>query len=347
MSLRSYLVLISGKKILASAAVASLACVLAVGSFAPSASAVPGDAEVTTATAELQRIDSEVGSADEQYTQAKAAKAASEKRVEALKDDLNKQEIKVAAMREQAAEFARATYQNGGVDTTTALFVSGDPDSFLNQVSTAAQVDDNMNAALQTFQAEQANLTDLRRAADAELAKAAEAEQRMAEQKRRSEQNMANAQAVLNRLSPSQRAQADGGSSIDPSKYAGIGANQSSSAIGSAAAAYARAHVGAAYVRAAEGPGAFDCSGLTLAAYRSAGVSLPHFAASQMGMGRPVGLNELSPGDLIFYGYPASHVAIYVGDGIMVHARNPRVGVVIQSVASYPSKISGARRLIG
>ncbi len=98
---------------------------------------------------------------------------------------------------------------------------------------------------------------------------------------------------------------------------------------------YVRAQVGDAYVWGAEGPNSFDCSGLTMMAYRQIGISLPHHSATQATLGKAVTRANLQPGDLIFWYSPVSHVSMYVGNGMMVHARNTAVGVVEQSVDSY------------
>ena len=109
-----------------------------------------------------------------------------------------------------------------------------------------------------------------------------------------------------------------------------------------AAVAYARAQVGKAYVYGAAGPSAFDCSGLTMMAWRQAGVSLPHSSGAQYSGGRKVSRSDLQPGDLVFYYQPISHVGIYVGNGQLVHAANPSTGVSVTSVDSMP--YSGAVR---
>ena len=109
-----------------------------------------------------------------------------------------------------------------------------------------------------------------------------------------------------------------------------------------AAVAYAMAQVGDAYVYGAAGPDAFDCSGLTMAAWAQAGVALPHSSGAQMGSGTPVSIDALQPGDLVFYYSPVSHVAMYIGNGQIVHAANPGSGVLVSSVSSMP--ISGAVR---
>jgi cell wall-associated NlpC family hydrolase len=103
-----------------------------------------------------------------------------------------------------------------------------------------------------------------------------------------------------------------------------------------AAVSYALSKVGDAYVYGAAGPSSFDCSGLTMAAWQQAGVSLPHSSSAQMGSGTPVSQSELQPGDLVFYYSPVSHVGMYIGHGEIVNAENPSVGVKITGVNSMP-----------
>ena len=111
-----------------------------------------------------------------------------------------------------------------------------------------------------------------------------------------------------------------------------------------AAISEARAQLGKPYAWGGSGPDSFDCSGLTAWAWRAAGVSLPHNAAAQQGMGTPVSRGDLQPGDLVFFGSPAYHVGIYVGDGMMIHA--PTSGDVVKmSPLSYMSDYSGATRV--
>jgi cell wall-associated NlpC family hydrolase len=101
---------------------------------------------------------------------------------------------------------------------------------------------------------------------------------------------------------------------------------------------------GKPYVWGAGGPDAYDCSGLTSWAWGQAGVSLPHQSASQQGMGTPVGRDQLQPGDLVFFGSPAYHVGMYIGNGMMVHA--PTSGDVVKiSPLDMMSDYSGATRV--
>jgi peptidoglycan DL-endopeptidase CwlO len=97
------------------------------------------------------------------------------------------------------------------------------------------------------------------------------------------------------------------------------------------------AQLGKAYVYGATGPNAYDCSGLTKAAYATIGVDLPRTAAEQSLMGSPVPLSAIRPGDLLFWGGTGSayHVAVYVGGGQYLDAANPGKGIVIQKMAYY------------
>jgi cell wall-associated NlpC family hydrolase len=96
---------------------------------------------------------------------------------------------------------------------------------------------------------------------------------------------------------------------------------------------FAYGQVGKRYVFGASGPSAWDCSGLTAAAARLVGVSLPHNADAQRHYGRAVSRAELQPGDLIFYG---GHAAIFVGGNMMIAAANVREGVVLQRIYGTP-----------
>ncbi|WP_027943279.1 C40 family peptidase [Amycolatopsis taiwanensis] len=98
---------------------------------------------------------------------------------------------------------------------------------------------------------------------------------------------------------------------------------------------------GSPYVWGATGPEKFDCSGLTQWAFKQAGISIPRTAAQQQSSGTAVSRANLQPGDLVFYGSPAYHVGIYVGDGKMVHA--PTTGDVVK-VSPLQNNYSGARR---
>jgi cell wall-associated NlpC family hydrolase len=78
--------------------------------------------------------------------------------------------------------------------------------------------------------------------------------------------------------------------------------------------------IGSPYSWGAAGPSAFDCSGLVMWAFQHAGISLPHSSQAMANGGQPVDLSNLQPGDVVTFYSDASHVGMYVGDGMMVHA---------------------------
>ncbi|MCD4523331.1 C40 family peptidase [Nocardioides sp. cx-173] len=105
-----------------------------------------------------------------------------------------------------------------------------------------------------------------------------------------------------------------------------------------AAIAFARAQIGEPYVWGAAGPGSWDCSGLTMAAWQRGGVALPHYSVAQYEASTPVSAGDLQPGDLAFWGSSSSpssiyHVALYLGDGRMIHA--PRTGRPVVEESLY------------
>ncbi|ACP33288.1 putative secreted protein [Corynebacterium aurimucosum ATCC 700975] len=109
-----------------------------------------------------------------------------------------------------------------------------------------------------------------------------------------------------------------------------------SQSVGEKVLAAARSAVGSPYVYGANGPSAFDCSGLTSWAYQQAGVSIPRTSQAQASAGTPVSLDALQPGDIIVYYSGASHVGIYTGNGTIIDALNSGTPVGERSLHYMP-----------
>ncbi|MFD0055789.1 C40 family peptidase [Streptomyces sp. NPDC015140] len=169
--------------------------------------------------------------------------------------------------------------------------------------------------------------------------KAAEAKKKAEEAERKEAAERAARSAERTTLSAS----ADTGTSSSSDS-----GTSTSTATGSAAAvvAFAQAQVGKAYVSGATGPSAYDCSGLVQAAFKQVGISLPRVSQDQSTAGTQVGLGNLQPGDILYWGGAGSayHVGIYVGDGMFVGAQNSSTGVVKQTLDYDPP--SGAVRVL-
>lgn len=106
---------------------------------------------------------------------------------------------------------------------------------------------------------------------------------------------------------------------------------------------FAIRQIGDAYYFGAAGPTRWDCSGLTMVAFAQAGVSLPHSSQAQIHYGRKVSKGSLQPGDLVFFYRGISHVGIYLGHGLVVHAPRPGLDVKVESLNAMP--FAGAVRL--
>ena len=119
--------------------------------------------------------------------------------------------------------------------------------------------------------------------------------------------------------------------------------------IGVHIASLALSLIGSPYRWGGDSRAGFDCSGLTLYVFKMAGMALPRTSYQQFLVGQPVSFSELKPGDLVFFSTDspgASHVAIYVGNGLIVHALNSRTGVIVSRLSDryYQNRFIGAKR---
>lgn len=140
---------------------------------------------------------------------------------------------------------------------------------------------------------------------------------------------------------------------LDPSVVAALAGGKSSSApsassgrtssTANAVIAEAKKYLGVKYVWGGEDPSGFDCSGLVQFVYKKFGVSLPRVSQDQAHAGRAISAADARPGDLVFFGKPATHVGIYLGDGKMLDAPNSRSVVRIEKLWS---NVSGFRRVL-
>jgi cell wall-associated NlpC family hydrolase len=328
------LVLLSGQSVIPSQA-------------APSPSPSPTPNKLKDAKDQVVELEEQASAIDEDYHEASEALDESKQRLAVLESDIAAQRKKVETLGEQVRAIALMQFRNRDVDTTVQIFTSGDPETLLDRLSTASKVDDDINATLAAHEAEQANLTDMQRTAAAETSALGEQEQKLEALKKLMESKVDAAQALVLQLTAEQRAAleaTDAKTGWNPNELDGVSAN--ARALG--AIRYATSKVkGGQYVWGSSGPTGFDCSGLMQAAYRSVGISLPHSSRAQANVGRAVSRSELKPGDLIFWYHPIHHVGMYIGNGKIVHARNTRVDLVIQTLSSYPAPWAGARRVVG
>ncbi|MFD6239442.1 MULTISPECIES: C40 family peptidase [Streptomyces] len=176
------------------------------------------------------------------------------------------------------------------------------------------------------------------RLAEIERKKQAEAE-RKAKERAKQEEAEREAREAAEEKEREKAGSGGAGSGSGP----GTGSGGGSTAPGSSYAAkaekviaFARAQMGKPYVWGAAGPDSFDCSGLTQAAWKTAGISLPRTTWDQVGVGQKVSVDAAQPGDLVFFYDDISHVGIYIGGGEMIHAPKPGADVRVESIYYMP-----------
>jgi len=294
----------------------------------------------------VKQLEDQASQIGEDYDTVSAALDEGRQQLKVLQADIAIQQKKVDQLSAAAQTIALAQFRSREFDTTIQIFTSSDPDTLLDRLSTVSKVDETMSKTLSEQQAAQANLADMQRSAESEVNALADEEKRLSDLKSQINDKVNQAQALVNTLSAAD--QQDLNSSDGNSSPANPGDYADASARIKTVIAYALSKVGnSQYVWGADGPRSFDCSGLMLASYRAAGISLPHSSRTLSTMGKAVSKSDLQPGDLIFYYSPVHHVGMYIGGGKFVHARNTRVDLVVQTLASYPAPWAGARRIIG
>ncbi len=317
----------------------------------PASLPAAADPPLTAAEARkvIEQLETDAAAIDQQYAGVKEEIKQGRAQLELKQADLKAQTGKVARMKLQVGQVALAQFQNRSLDTAAHLFVTPDTDRFLSQISTVQKVSENQNSALQDFQQAQGDLAALKHSAETDLETLAEKEKQLKSLADASDKKIAQAKKVLAKLTASQRKQisdAENKEAARSSAATSRGSTRSSvtgSGRGAKALAYAKAQLGEPYVRNGDGPSGWDCSGLTMRAWESVGVSLPHSAGGQYGRGRYVDKSDLQLGDLVFF-YPGSisHVGLYAGNGQVIHA--PRPGKSVEYIKMSYMPYAGARR---
>ena len=308
----------------------------AVG-FMPSspASAQP---DIDSVQARVDTLYHQAEQASERYNEAKLELTSLKRDLGLLKSDQGRQDARLETVRRQVQDSVIRQYEGQSMDAVGRVVVSEDPSRFLSQLATMSAYNDMQDQLFDSYASEAKSL-EIRSAATAKrAAQVAAVEHQLGAEKATIDKKLAEAKALLGDLKAKEREQVVSRSVVRTSAAPTASAPTSVPASGRAAAAvaFAMAQVGDAYVYGATGPSAWDCSGLTMGAWAQAGVSLPHSSSAQYSSGPHVAESDLQPGDLVFYYSPISHVGMYIGNGMIVNAENPSVGVKVTSLHSMP-----------
>ncbi|MFJ2739355.1 NlpC/P60 family protein [Streptomyces sp. NPDC087440] len=253
-------------------------------------------------------------------------------------------EQKINKLKDRLGAQARAQYRTGGVPQSARLMLSGNPDLFLRGAARMQQGESAVKSMLEELKRTQEDLRTYSADASTQWTKL-EANRKSKEKARKEiKKQIDAAEKIESRLASKDRAkmlelerEAQGRaqsawmSSGALGSGGGAGTDQ-----GKRAVAYAMDQIGDPYVWGAEGPYAFDCSGLTQQAWISAGRGIPRTSQEQWRLLPRVPVSQMRPGDLIIYFSDASHVAMYIGNGSMVHAPRPGRNVTVAGAGSMP-----------
>jgi peptidoglycan DL-endopeptidase CwlO len=287
----------------------------------------------------VDKLYEDAEGATEKYNGAKDKQKKLEKEVANLQDSVARGQDDLNDMRNGLGSMATAQYRTGGVDPSVQLFLSSDPDSYLDKASTLDQMSSKQAEALKKIQTKQRNLAQQRQEAADKLKDLDDTRKELGEKKQDIQKKLSKARSLLNTLTAddrarlaAQQARADRASA----SRVDLGSDASASQRAAAALSAAKSKIGSPYVWGATGPSSFDCSGLTSWAYQQAGVSLPRTSQAQAGAGTQVGRSQLAPGDLVIFYGDQHHVGFYAGNGQILHAPKPGAGVRYESINNMP-----------
>ncbi|WP_030123876.1 C40 family peptidase [[Kitasatospora] papulosa] len=337
-------------------------------------SATAAPAEPKPSIEEVQKkVDAlyrQAGTATQQYNKAKAASAEQRSKVDALLEAAAKRADKLNETRRELGSYAAAQYRGGSIAPTATFFLADDPQSYFDQDQLMARMTSRQQKAvadfrtqqkeaaakraeatksLETLTASQASLRTSKQQVQTKLTEArtllsqltAEEKARLAELERKKEaeaerkaDELARQQAAKETAAADEAPKTKSGSGTGTGSGTGSGSGYSSRA--EKVLAFARAQIGKPYVWGATGPSSYDCSGLTQAAWKAAGVGLPRTTWDQVKVGTRVSTANLRPGDLVFFYDDISHVGIYKGGGMMIHAPKPGANVREESIYYMP-----------
>jgi cell wall-associated NlpC family hydrolase len=329
---------------------------LVVAAAVLGAVAIPGHADPEPTLAEVRtRVDDlhhKAEQATELYNAATDEHEAVQRSLAKAQAAVQSQQAKVDRLVAEMGGFAAASYRTGGIDPTLSALIADDPAEFLAKASVIDAYTNQQAEQLAAVSAERQRLEQARLLADEELGRLEAVEADLVAQQAVIERHLAEAQELLDSLEAEERATLEAEriarARAAAAERASRGGSETplpdvpASGRGQVALDFALAQLGEPYSYGAEGPDAWDCSGLTMMAWAQAGVSLPRSSGAQIGVGTRVSYSQLQPGDLVFFYSPISHVGIYAGNDQVVHATHPGDVVSVDPMSYMP--FSGATR---
>ncbi|MFD9504478.1 NlpC/P60 family protein [Streptomyces sp. NPDC060035] len=353
---------------LTTAALASVTLLSTQSATAAPAAPKPSIEEVQKKVDNLYR---QAGTATQQYNMAKTASTQQRSKVDALLEAAAKRADKLNETRRELGNYAAAQYRSGAIAPTATFFLADDPQSYFDQDQLMARMTSQQQKAVADFRTQQSEAATKRVEATKSLQTLTESQTTLRTSKQQVQSKLAEARTLLSELTAEEKArlaelerkkeaeaerkaeelarqqaaaakaEADRAAEEEASQGeadtgTGTGSDSSYASKADKVLAFARDQIGKPYVWGATGPSSYDCSGLTQAAWKAAGVDLPRTTWDQVEVGTRVATADLKPGDLVFFYDDISHVGIYKGDGMMIHAPKPGANVREESIYYMP-----------
>jgi len=293
--------------------------------------------------AKLSQLNTRSAVLDQRYNQVQQELTSANQRLRLVNREAARYEARFKSMRTEIARIATIAYESGNMTSVAALLTSGDAQQVLDQSSILLELSSDNSAEMSQFISAAHQLTGAQQAAQRAKTAIVALRDSLASQKKSLEKLIGQQKVLLAQLTPAQqKAVGPGGGGPGkgtPPAYKGPTSTQAGRAV-----AFAYAQIGKPYVYGASGPDSYDCSGLTMASWAAAGVSIPRVSYAQMSGLPSVPLSNLQPGDILGFA-GNSHVGLYVGGGYLIDAPVP--GKTVEKVALsgwYQSNLDGAVR---
>jgi cell wall-associated NlpC family hydrolase len=339
---------------------------------APSKPAQPSIADVK---AKVDSLMHQVDVATEHYNGTKEKTDAQSAKANTLLAQAAQKTQQLNDSRRILGQYAAAQYRSGGDDSTGRYLLSDNPQDLLDQTHLTSVMAKRQQSAVESYRVQQAAATQQRIEAAKSLATLTTQQAQLKTAKHDVQSKLSQTQALLNSLTAQEKkrlaalqAKQEAAAKAAAAKIAAqekakeqarlqaakeaaakaakttpgkatkpvVPPSSGSSSKAQQAIDFARDQIGKPYVWGATGPDSYDCSGLTQAAWKAAGIDLPRTTYDQVDSGTRVSESDLQPGDLIFFYSDVSHVGLYIGNGEMIHAPHTGTSVKIAPITEMP-----------
>jgi cell wall-associated NlpC family hydrolase len=311
--------------LVASIATATALAMIPSGTATAAPSPAEVDRQVKTLGIELDRINEQYNEAFELLKQSRAKQTT-------LNAQIKTYQVKTSAYEQKVGQIGAAAYRGGRAGMVNVVLAGGSPETVYEQMAMLDVVTRDQRSSIDSLLKAKKPLDEAKRKLDAEVAKQAAQEKKLRDTKASLNKEL----VKFRKLQALQTPRSSRGGGRAPI-YDGPAQGRARTVVD-----FAHAQIGKPYVFGADGPDSYDCSGLTMAAWRKVGVSLPHSAHRQYEQEPKVSKANLQPGDIVFFYSDRHHNGIFIGNGKVIHA--PQEGENVEIIQMQYMPYAGAAR---